>query len=100
MFPFGFFLAPGILWIILFLIARGQGDRSYPTLFFVCLGITVISVIASVYIPQFAIIVIPIVCVLAIQKFCYVGWIRSIVAAILYTAWMVLWPILFSHLTH
>jgi hypothetical protein len=96
MFPFGLFLAPAILWLILFIVARHQGDTSYSTLFYVSLGITVISVVTSIWIPQFAIIITPIVCVLAIQKFCYVGWLRSIIATVLYMIWMIVWPILFQ----
>ena len=100
MFPFGLFLAPAILWLILFFVARNQGDTSYSTLFFVSLGITVISVVASIYIPQFAIIVIPIVCVFAIQKFCYIGWLRSIIATVLYMVFLAVWSILFDKVTH
>ena len=100
MFPFGYFLAPAILWLILFFIARNAGERSYSTLFFVSLGITIVAFVSSIYIPQFAIIVVPIVCVLVIQKFCYIGWLRSIIATVLYMAWMIAWPILFDKVTH
>jgi hypothetical protein len=100
MFPFGFFLSPAILWVILFFIARNSGERSYSTLFFVSLGITIVAFVSSIYIPQFAIIVTPIVCFLAIQKFCYIGWLRSIVATILYMAWMIAGPVLFEKATH
>jgi uncharacterized membrane protein len=100
MFPFGFFLAPAILWIILFIIARNHGDRSYLTLFYVSLGVTVISWVSAICIPHFTIIVVPIVCVLAIQKFCYIGWFRSIIATILYTVWLIVWPILFNRAMH
>lgn len=95
----GFFIAPAFLWLILFLIARHQGERSYSTLFFVSLGITLVAFVCDIYIPQFAIIIVPIVCVLAIQKFCYIGWIRSIIATILYVGWMIVWPILFDQAT-
>jgi hypothetical protein len=39
MWPFGFFLHPAILWIILLIVARHEADRSYSKLFFVALGI-------------------------------------------------------------
>jgi uncharacterized membrane protein len=45
-------------------------------------------------------VVVPVVCALAIQKFCYVGWLRSIIATVLYMAWMIVWPILFDKVTH
>jgi hypothetical protein len=100
MFPFGFFLAPAILWIILFFIARNSGERSYSTLFFVSLGITIVAFVSSIYIPQFSLVITPVVCVLVIQKFCYIGWLRSIVATVLYMAWMIAWPILFGKVSH
>ena len=96
----GFFLDPAALWLILFLIARHQGDTSYSTLFYVSLGITIVSVVSCIYVPQFALLVIPIVCVLAIQKFCYIGWLRSIVATVLYMVWLIVWPMLFDKVTH
>jgi hypothetical protein len=95
----GFFIAPAILWVILFFVARHQGDTSYSTLFFVSLGITVAAFVSSIYLPQFALIIAAVVSVLAIQKFCYVGWLRSFIATALYMAWMVVWPILFAKVT-
>ena len=100
MFPFGAFLSPAILWLILFLIARNSGERSYSTLFFVSLGITIVAFVSTIYVPQLAIIITPIVCVLAIQKFCYPGWLRSIIATVLFMVWMITWPVLFSKVTH
>jgi len=96
----GFFIAPAILWVILFLIARHQGDTSYSTLFFVSLGITVVALVSSIYIPQFAIIVVPIVCVLVIQKFCYIGWLRSIIATVLYMVFLTACSVLFDKVMH
>jgi hypothetical protein len=97
----GFFIAPAILWVILFFIARHQGDTSYSTLFFVSMGVTIVSVVSFILIPPYGgLIITPIVCVLAIQKFCYVGWVRSIIATVLYMGWMIAWPILFSLVTH
>jgi hypothetical protein len=96
----GFFIAPAILWIILFLIARHQGDTSYSTLFFVSLGITIVALVSSIYLPQFAIIVVPIVCVLAIQKFCNIGWLRSIIATVLYMVFLTAWSVLFDKVIH
>ncbi len=98
--PYGFFLAPAILWVILFLVGRHQGDTSYSTLFFVSLGVTIVSLVSAIYVPQLTIIITPVVCVFAIQKFCYIGWFRSIIATVLYMAWMIIWPFLFHSATH
>ena len=95
-FLYQFLIAPLILWIILFLLARNCGNRAFSTLFFVCIGITVISLVASIYVPQFDILIIPIACVLLIQKFCYIGWLRSIAAAILYMVIMFVGSVLFE----
>jgi hypothetical protein len=95
-----FIIAPVILWFILFLLARNCGTRAFSTLFYVCIGITVVSLLASIYLPQFAIIVIPVACVLLIQKFCYIGWIRSIIATLLYVAALLGCSILFDKVTH
>jgi hypothetical protein len=45
-------------------------------------------------------IIVPIVSILAIQKFCYIGWLRSIIATVLFTAWLIVWPILFAKIVH
>lgn len=96
----GFFIAPAILWVVLFFIARHQGDTSYSTLFFVSLGVTVVALVSSIYIPQFAIILTPVVCVLAIKRFCCIGWLRSIIATVFYMVWMIVWPLIFDLATH
>ena len=96
----GFFIAPAILWVILFLLARNHGNRAFSTLFYVCVGITIVSLLASIYLPQFAIFIIPVVCVLLIQKFCYIGWIRSIIATILYMTAMLGCAVLFDKVIH
>ena len=100
MLPYGFFLAPAILWVILFFVGRHQGDTSYSTLFYVSLGVTIVSWAAAIYVPQLALIITPLVCVLAVQKFCYIGWLRSIIATILYTAWCMVWPFIFHSTAH
>ena len=100
MLPYGFFIAPAILWVILFLIARNQGDTSYSTLFFVSFGVSVVAFVSSIYIPPYALIVTPIVCVLAIHRFCCIGWPRSIIATVLYMVWMIVWPFIFHAATH
>jgi len=97
--PFGFLLQAAILYVILLFVGRHQGDTSYSTLFYISLGVSIVAFVSAIYIPQFAIVVTSLVCILAIQKFCYIGWIRSIVATILYVAWMIVWPILFLHAT-
>jgi predicted membrane channel-forming protein YqfA (hemolysin III family) len=61
--PIGFFLQAAILWIILFIVARHDADRSYSTLFFISLGISVVAFVSSIYIPQFTLIVTATVCV-------------------------------------
>lgn len=79
-----FFFAAAILWIILFFVARNRGERSYPTLFYISLGVTIVAWVSDIYLPHFKSIITLIVCILAIQKLCYIGWIRSVVAAIIY----------------
>lgn len=97
MFTFGFYLSPAVLWLILFLVARrAGGERSFSTLFFVSMGIFAVSLVSAIYIPQYTIIVTPVVCVLAIRRFCYIGWVRSIIVTVLYLAWMMAVPILFD----
>jgi hypothetical protein len=98
--PIGFFLQAAVLWVILFVVARHDANRSYSTLFVVSLGIGVVAFVSSIYIPQFTIVITPLVCVLALRQFCYMGWLRAIIATILFVAWMIVWPILFYHLTH
>ena len=95
-----FLIAPVILWFILLLLARNHGTRSFYTVFYVCIGITVVSILASIYLPQFAIFIIPVTGVLLIQKFCYIGWIRSIIATVLYMAAMLVCSMLFDKATH
>ena len=95
-----FFINPAVLWVILFLVARKQGDTSYLTLFYVSMGITILAFVLALYLPQFAIFILPVACVLAIQKFCYIGWLRSIVATILFMVWVILWPVIFHSATH
>jgi len=96
----GLFLNPVILWLILFIVARHDAERSYSTLFFVSLGISVVALITTIYVGQFAIIISPIVCVLALKQFCNLGWLRAMLATILFVGWMITWPILFQKLTH
>jgi len=97
--PFGFLLQAAVLWVILFFVARHDADRSYSTLFFICLGISVVALLSAIYIPEFAVIAVSVVCVLALRRFCYMGWLRAVVATVLFVAWMIVWPILFSSLT-
>ena len=99
-FPYNLLLAPAILWVILFFVGRHQGNTSFSTLFYVSLGVSIISVLAFVYVPEFAIIITPVVCVLAIQKFCYIGWLRSIIATILYIVGCMAWNFFFDKLIH
>ena len=83
----GFFVASAILWVILALVAGNrEGDTSYSTLFYVSLGVSLASFVTGLCVPELAIFVTPVICVLAIQKFCYIGWTRSIVATVLYMA--------------
>jgi hypothetical protein len=97
---FTFFINPAILWLILFFVARKQGDTSYSTLFYVSLGITILAFVLALYVPQFAIFILPVVCVLAVKRFCYIGWLRAIIATILFMVWVMLWPVLFHQVIH
>jgi len=80
-----------------FFVAHKQGgDTSYVTLFYVSLGITLVAFALALFVPTYAIFILPVVCAWAIQKFCSIGWLRSIVATILFMAWVVSWPVIFD----
>ena len=100
MIPFGFFLAPALLWVILFFIARHRGECSYSTLFYVSIGVFIVELLSSIYLPPYTLAITAVVCVLAIQKFCYVGWLRAVLATILYLGGSIAWSLLFNHVTH
>jgi len=40
------------------------------------------------------IIIAPIVTVFALHKFCDTGWLRASISAILFTIWLVVWPVM------
>jgi hypothetical protein len=80
----GILVATAILWVILALVSGKQGETSYSTRFYVSLGVTFASFVVGLCQPELAIFVTPVICVLVVQKFCYIGWPRSIVAAVLY----------------
>ena len=98
---FGFLFAyPASLWLILYFVARRDADRSYSTLFYVTLGVVLVAYATAIYFPPFVLIVTPIVCVLVLRRFCYMGWLRAIIATILFVAWMCIWPTIFQKITH
>ena len=97
---FTFFIDPAVLWLILFFVARKQGDTAYSTLFYITLGITLVAFGLALFLAPFAVYILPIVCVLAIKRFCYIDWFRAILATVLYMAWKIFSPILFYHLFH
>jgi hypothetical protein len=80
----GILVATAILWVILALVAGKEGETSYSTRFYVSLGVTFASFVVGLCQPELTIFVTPVICVLAVQKFCYIGWPRSIVATVLY----------------
>ena len=92
---FTLFINPAVLWVILFLVARKQGDASYSTLFFLSVGIALLAFALALFLPQFAIYILPLSSALAIKKFCYIGWLRAIIATVLFMTWVVFWPVIF-----
>jgi len=91
-------VATAILWVIVVLVASKRGETSYSTLFYVSLGVAFTSFVVGLCQPQLVIFVTPVICVLAIQKFCYIGWTRSIVATVLYMAAITGWGLLLHSL--
>jgi len=93
----GVFIHPAVLWLILFVIARHSADRSYLNLFFISLGVCFLSFILTLLNPYLFFAAAPIACLFALHRFCDLDWLRSVVAAILFTVWLIVWPILFIH---
>jgi hypothetical protein len=91
----GAFIHPAVLWLILFVIARHDADRSFLNLFFISLGVCFFSFILSLFNPWLFFIAAPAACLFALHQFCNLNWLRSMIAAILFTAWLFVWPILF-----
>jgi hypothetical protein len=83
------------LWLILFAIARHNVDRSYFNLFFISLGICFVTFLLTLLSPYLFFIAAPVACACALHRFCELEWLRSVVAAILFTVWLYFWPILF-----
>lgn len=79
-------VATTLLWVIVAVVASKRGETSYSTLFYVSLGVAFVSFVVGLCQPELVIFVTPVICVLAIQKFCYLGRARSIVATVLYMA--------------
>src|SRR5437016_4883557 len=98
MFPFGPFLNAAALWLILFVVAGHQADRSYSKLFFVSLGVSLAALGLSLLIAPWDMIATPIVCVLAMQRFCYIGWLRAVLSTLLFMGWWAVSPQLWKHL--
>ena len=99
-FPINFFLYPAVLWLILFVVARHQGNSSYSTLFYVSLAINIVAFLSAACDPILCLIFTPIVSALVIHKFCYIGWSRTILATILFMGWIIGWPILLNQMGH
>lgn len=93
-------VATAILWVIVALVASKRGETSYSTLFYVSLGVSLVTFVVGLCQPGLVFFVTPVICVLAIQKFCYIGWTRSIVATVLYMAAITGWGFLLHSLMH
>src|SRR5581483_3861084 len=96
MFPFGFFLHAAVLWLILFIFARHDADRSYSTLFFVSLVIVLETILSAMYIRPWDVLLDTVVCVLLLRRFCYMGWFRAIIATVLFSLWLAFYPYLWE----
>jgi len=91
-------VATALLWVIVVLVASKRGETSYSTLFYVSLGVAFASFVVGLRQPELVIFVTPVICVFAVQKFCYIGWTRSIVATVLYMGAMIAWGLLLQSL--
>src|SRR5436190_23803079 len=91
-------VATAILWVIVVLVASKRCETSYSTLFYVSLGVSFASFVIGLCQPELVIFVTSVICALAIQKFCYIGWTRSIVATVLYMAAITGWGLLLHSL--
>ena len=94
MWPFGFFLHPAILWIILLIVARHEADRSYSKLFFVSLGIVIAAFGFNWFISPWDLVATPVVCALVLRRFCYVTWPQAIISTVLFVGWWAAYPLL------
>ncbi|MGL5017530.1 MAG: hypothetical protein ACRDBP_05315 [Luteolibacter sp.] len=63
-----------ILCASLYLIARHEAEISLPVVLMITVGVSVISVLLSLFIGPFAFLVALVILAFAIQRFCYVGW--------------------------
>jgi hypothetical protein len=95
-----FFIDPAVLWLILFLVARKQGVTAYSTLFYLTMGITIVAFGLALFLSPFAVYLLPVVCVLAFKRFCYIDWLRAILATTLYMGWKMFSPVLVYHLIY
>jgi|SRR4051812_46386125 hypothetical protein len=96
----GVLVSTAILWVILAFVAGKQGETSYSTRFYISLGVTFLSFAVGLCQPELAIFVTPVICVLALQKFCDIGWPRAIVATVLYMGATIAWGLLLHSLAN
>jgi hypothetical protein len=95
----GLFINPVVLWLILLCIDRHNSDRSWFKLFLLSLGICVVTGILSLCYPLplasiIGVIFALFVSVFALHRFCDLEWLGAIISAILFTVWLIVWPIL------
>jgi hypothetical protein len=95
----GLFVNPPVLWLILFCIDRHNADCSWLKLFFVSLGICVVTGVVSLCVPLAAasiigVIIALFVSIFALHQFCDMGWLRAIISAVLFSLWLIFWPVL------
>jgi hypothetical protein len=63
-----------ILCAALYLIARNEAEISLPVVLMITVGVSVVSILLSLFIGPFAFLVALAVLAFAVQRFCYVGW--------------------------
>jgi hypothetical protein len=100
MLPIGFFIQPAALWLILFLVARNEADRTFSTLFFLSIGIALMAIGLDYLIKPWDLLATPILCAIALRRFCCITWVQAVLASLLFIAWWFVYPLLWKLLLH
>lgn len=98
--PFGICVATGVLTLCLLPSAAPVvGVILVPFSIPGVAGMGVLSwCVPSWAAPVVGVAIALIVSVLALRRFCDVGWLRATISAILFTSWMIVWPVLGMYL--
>ena len=89
-----FLLQAVVLWFVLFIILRDGSGRSYSTMFYVSVGITLAVIGLHFAIPRWSLPVAAAGSVLTIRFFCYTSWLRAAIASALFFTWLHFYPAL------